>query len=62
MSKCEMVTALRVATVPEDEFERQVDSDKPPAVTELARQGTTTRPEDRPRGDRADALPHSEDL
>jgi hypothetical protein len=30
---------LRVANVPEDEFERQVESDNPPTVTQLADQG-----------------------
>jgi hypothetical protein len=32
--------AIRVANVPAEEFERQVESDNPPTVTELARQGT----------------------
>jgi hypothetical protein len=32
--------ALRVATVPEADFERQVESPTPPTVTELARQGS----------------------
>lgn len=36
-------TALRVAAVPADVFEAQVNSDNPPSVTELALQGTATR-------------------
>jgi hypothetical protein len=36
--------ALRVAAVPAAEFEREVESPKPPIVTELARQGKRARP------------------
>jgi hypothetical protein len=45
-------TALRVANVPEDEFERRVESDKPPTVTKLAALGTkaTPRPVDMLQG------------
>ena len=43
MSKDQQVTAVRVANVPADDFERQIDSDTPPTVTELAKQGTQTR-------------------
>jgi hypothetical protein len=32
-------TALRVASVPENEFDSQVESDSPPTVTQLAEQG-----------------------
>ena len=41
-----MKTAVRVANVPEDDFERQVESDNPPTITALAKQGTKkkTRP------------------
>jgi hypothetical protein len=46
MSRDQMHTALRVANVPADEFERQVEGDKPPTVTALAKQGT--RPAPRP--------------
>ncbi len=35
--------ALRVASVPEESFERQVESDQPPTITELAEQGKTPR-------------------
>lgn len=37
-------TALSVAAVPEASFERQVESDNPPSVTRLAKQGTKPRP------------------
>jgi len=33
-------TAVRVANVPRDDFERQVESESPPTVTALAKQGT----------------------
>lgn len=44
MSERQQVTAIRVANVPAEEFERQVDSERPPTVTALAKQGTTSRP------------------
>ena len=34
--------AIRVANVPDAEFERQVESDDPPTIDELAKQGTKT--------------------
>jgi hypothetical protein len=37
-------TALRIANVPDDNFERQVESDDPPTVGQLAEQGTKKRP------------------
>lgn len=40
MSERQMVTAIRVANIPEDEFVAQVESDNPPTVTALAEQGT----------------------
>ena len=40
MSKDQQVTAVRVANIPAEDFERQADSDTPPTVTE---QGTQTR-------------------
>jgi hypothetical protein len=40
LSKRQKDTALRVATVPEEEFEAQIESDAPPTVTALAEQGT----------------------
>lgn len=43
LSEHQRKTALRVASVPAPEFNEQVESDDPPTVTELARQGTTPR-------------------
>jgi hypothetical protein len=40
LSKRQKDTALRVANIPEEEFEAQVESDSPPTVTALAEQGT----------------------
>jgi hypothetical protein len=40
----QQVTSMRVHAVPRDEFERQVESDTPPTITELARQGTKHQP------------------
>ena len=37
MSKDQQVTAVRVANVPADEFERQAESERPPTVTQLAK-------------------------
>lgn len=39
MSDHQRKSALRVANVPDEEFERQVESDNPPTVTKLAEQG-----------------------
>lgn len=39
LSRDQKVTALRVASVPEAEFERQVESETPPTVTALAEHG-----------------------
>ena len=36
--------AIRVARIPDDEFEDAVESDDPPTVTELARRGTSPKP------------------
>ena len=44
MSPHQRKTALRVATVPKADFERQVESDAPPTVTKLAEQGKKVRP------------------
>lgn len=43
-SKDQQVTAVRVANVPEDEFEESVASSRPPTVTALAERGTKVRP------------------
>jgi hypothetical protein len=42
--------AVRIARVPADEFERQVESDSPPTITALAQQGTRhySKPEPAP--------------
>ena len=39
LSKHQQVQAIRVANVPAVDFERQVESPKPPTVTKLAEQG-----------------------
>lgn len=44
MSERQQVTAIRVANVPEKDFERQVESENPPTVTKLAQQGTKPAP------------------
>jgi hypothetical protein len=44
MSRDQMHTALRLANIPADDFERQVESDEPPTVTALAKQGTKPAP------------------
>lgn len=44
MSRDQMHTALRVANVPADQFDAQVDSDNPPTVTALAEQGKKPSP------------------
>jgi hypothetical protein len=43
MSEHQQVTAVRVANIPKEEFDRQVESANPPTLTELARQGTQKR-------------------
>ena len=43
MSERQQVTAVRVANVPDADFETQVESDSPPTVTALAEQGKKTR-------------------
>lgn len=44
MSKHQQVQAVRVANIPAEEFERQVESDNPPTVTALAEQGKRPAP------------------
>jgi hypothetical protein len=41
LSERQKVTALRVASVPIEDFEQQVESDSPPTITALAEQGTS---------------------
>jgi hypothetical protein len=45
LSEAQVKTAQRVSNVPREDFERQIESANPPTVTELARQGTTPRPQ-----------------
>jgi hypothetical protein len=40
LSERQQKTAVRVANVPKEEFEAQIESDSPPTVTALAEQGT----------------------
>ncbi|MCF1744753.1 hypothetical protein [Paradevosia shaoguanensis] len=44
MSKRQAVTAIRVANVPAEQFEKLVESSTPPTVTKLAEMGTTPAP------------------
>jgi hypothetical protein len=44
LSERQRKTALRVANVPEAEFEQAIESDNPPTVTDLAEQGTGRKP------------------
>ena len=44
MSPHQAKQAVRVATVPADDFEQQVESDKPPTLSQLAAQGMQKRP------------------
>jgi hypothetical protein len=48
MSKHQQVQAVRVANVPAEEFERQVESENPPTVTKLAEQGKQPAPTPKP--------------
>src|SRR6185312_6967855 len=43
LSEHQRKTALRIANVPEPDFEAAVESAKPPTVTEMALRGTATR-------------------
>ena len=45
MSERQITTAVRVANVPEPEFNRRVESEAPPTVTRLAEMGTRKAPE-----------------
>jgi hypothetical protein len=44
LSERQVKTAQRVSNVPREDFERQIESENPPTLTELARQGTMPRP------------------
>jgi len=43
LSRDQIKNAVRVANVPADDFERQIESDNPPTVTKLAEQGKKSR-------------------
>lgn len=43
MSKHQQVQAVRIASIPEDDFEAQVEAPKPPTLTQLAQQGIQRR-------------------
>jgi hypothetical protein len=47
LSEHQRKTALRVAAIPEVEFNRQVESERPPTLTRLADQGRTQRVRER---------------
>ena len=49
MSERQQVTAIRVARIPEPEFEAQVESETPPTIMSLAEQGTNKKPKPEPR-------------
>jgi hypothetical protein len=44
LSERQIKTAQRVANIPPEDFDRQVESNNPPTITELAHQGTRPRP------------------
>lgn len=44
ISKHQQVTAVRIANVQQEDFERAVESEKPPTITQLAQQGIKPRP------------------
>ncbi len=44
MSEHRRKTALRIASIAQPEFDRQVESESPPSKAALAKQGTATRP------------------
>ena len=51
LSRHQMYQAVQVASIPEDEFERLVESQEPPSITELARigRGEQSKPRLSPR-------------
>lgn len=56
LSRKQMYRALWVARLPEEEFERLIESDDPPSVTEMARRGRGHTPER--QGRRLKRCPH----
>ena len=57
ISRAWMWRALRVASIPEDEFEALVESDTPPTVTKLVRIARR-QPYSKPQGRRLRTCPH----
>ena len=51
LSQHQAKQAIRVANVPAEEFERQVESANPPAVAKLAEQGKKPAPKNAPTVD-----------
>lgn len=51
LSRHQMYQMMQIANIPEDEFERLVESDDPPTITELARigRGEQSKPKPSPR-------------
>lgn len=56
LSEHQRKTALRVANVPAESFEKQVESERPPTVSKLAEQGQKAKP--RPHVDLGTIKPH----
>lgn len=50
MSRNQRVAALRVASIPQDDFDAAIEADSPATVTELAARGTKTKVIDHLRG------------
>jgi hypothetical protein len=44
LSEHQRKTALRLTAIPEQDFVAQIESDKPPTITALAKQGTVEQP------------------
>lgn len=56
LSEHQRKVALRLASIPKEEFERAVESDSPPTLEALARWGTIPRPASAPNVQPADPL------
>ena len=54
LSERQRKTALRVADVPEDEFEEEVERERPPTVTALAARGTRRTKQPKPTQEETD--------
>ena len=44
LSRHQRDTALQVASIPKEEFERMIEAEEPPTVTQLAERGTKRKP------------------